>query len=111
MSIVECRGGPITEKYLEKKSKGWLIDYILTSIKREQLRMAQPIKVADLENWFMYHPPTQGQQERYVRIREHAKEFAKVLLECTPAGPDQEAAIRKVREAVMTSNAAIACGG
>ena len=29
----------------------------------------------------------------------------------TPAGPDQSAAVRKVREAMMTANAAIATEG
>jgi len=37
--------------------------------------------------------------------------FAQAILMDTPSGPDQTTAIRKVREAVMTANAAIACGG
>ncbi|MGQ0816371.1 MAG: hypothetical protein ACT4O1_18230 [Gemmatimonadota bacterium] len=36
---------------------------------------------------------------------------ADIILDCTPIGADQAAAVRKVREAVMTANAAIACGG
>jgi len=38
-------------------------------------------------------------------------ELALVILEHTPPSADQSAAIRKVREAVMTANASIACGG
>jgi len=47
--------------------------------------------------------------QRYTTIREAALQFAKVLLANSPACADQTAAIRKVREAVMTANAAIAC--
>lgn len=67
----------------------------------------------DLENqievWFTYHPPVGDQGQRYVRLRDAAKGFALVIAECTPSCADQTAAIRKVREAVMTANAAIAC--
>jgi len=64
-----------------------------------------------LNNWFSYHKPTEGQPEIYERLREAAKQFAIVICECTPSSADQTAAIRKVREAVMTANAAIACNG
>lgn len=63
----------------------------------------------DLETWFTYHPPDRDQAERYEALRDGARAFAKIILDMTPAGPDQSAAIRKVREAVMTANAAIAC--
>lgn len=62
----------------------------------------------DIEHTFSYHPPTDGQVEKYVAIRLAAKEFAKVLVANTPDGPDKTAAVRKIREAVMTANAAIA---
>ena len=61
-----------------------------------------------LEAIFTYHPPKGDQAERYVKIRDKAKEFAEVVVDCTPECPDQSAAIRKIREAVMTANAAIA---
>ena len=35
--------------------------------------------------------------------------FAETVLVCAPPSADQSAAIRKIREAVMTANAAIAC--
>lgn len=69
------------------------------------------ISVADLENWFSYHAPAGEQPIQYERIRDEGKQLALVILGNTPAGPDQAAAIRKVREAVMTANAAIACNG
>jgi hypothetical protein len=60
---------------------------------------------------FSYHAPSPEQIVQYQRIREGAKEFAKVILENTPRSADQTAAIRKVREAVMTANASIALRG
>lgn len=64
-----------------------------------------------LDNWFGYHAPTPEQIPLYERIRKAGLEFARVIAECAPPSADQTAAIRKVREAVMTANAAIACGG
>ena len=63
----------------------------------------------DINNWFEYHKPGESQIPLYNKLREAAKEFAQVVLECTPPSPDQTAAIRKIRESVMTANAAIAC--
>jgi hypothetical protein len=62
-----------------------------------------------IENWFRYHRPTNEQQERYVRIREKAKELAHTIIECTPSCPDQTVALRKLRETVMAANQVIAC--
>lgn len=63
----------------------------------------------ELVNFFTYHAPRPDQVPRYQKLRDSALEFARSITELTPAGPDQTAAIRKVREAVMTANAAIAC--
>lgn len=63
----------------------------------------------ELDNLFSYHPPKGNQVERYNDIREAGRLFAQVVVDSTPTGPDQSAAIRKIREAVMTANAAIAC--
>ena len=65
----------------------------------------------DIENIFTYHPPTEDQKLRYETIRVAAKVLAKTILLQTPTCADQTAAIRKVREAVMTANAAIALDG
>lgn len=65
---------------------------------------------ATLDNWFTYHPPTGPEQTaKYVELREAAKTFAEAIVRLTPPSADQTAAIRHVREAVMTANAAIAC--
>jgi hypothetical protein len=67
------------------------------------------ITEADINNWFEYHKPSESQLPLYSKLREAAKSFAQVVMECTPPSPDQTTAIRKIREAVMTANAAIAC--
>lgn len=65
----------------------------------------------DLDHIFTYHAPTEQQVEQYQKIRGAAKELARVIIENSPKSPDQSAAIRLVREAVMTANAAIALDG
>jgi hypothetical protein len=64
----------------------------------------------EMDNWFIYHPPKTNEDViRYQKIRDKAKEFAELVIKLTPPCADQSAAIRKIREAVMTANAAIAC--
>lgn len=67
------------------------------------------ITLVDLDNWFTYHRPTAEQLPKFDAINVAAKALAKVILENTPPSADQSAAIRLVREARMTANAAIAC--
>ncbi len=69
------------------------------------------ITADQLENWFKYHPPKGNNTDKYLKIRNAGFLFAREIVELTPTSADQTAAIRKVREAVMTANAAIACGG
>lgn len=65
----------------------------------------------DVDHVFTYHAPSPDQLEHYTAIRDAAKRLARTILEHTPSSADQSAAIRHVREAVMTANAAIALGG
>ena len=69
------------------------------------------ISIEEIENWFTYHSPDEAQQVAYRAIREKAKEMAQVIVNNTPPSADQTAAIRHLRTAVMTANAAIACQG
>jgi hypothetical protein len=62
-----------------------------------------------LDNYFTYHSPTPEQLPKYQAIREAGKVLAQVIVENAPDGADTTAAIRKVREAIMTANQAIAC--
>ena len=68
----------------------------------------EPVTPDPLDELFTYHPPTGDQPARYLRIREAGKQLARVIHLELEAGPDRSAAIRKVREAVMTANASIA---
>lgn len=64
-----------------------------------------------LKNWFTYHPPADTDLNHYNAIRDAALIFSQVIVDNTPASADQTAAIRKISEAAMTANAAIACKG
>ncbi len=61
-----------------------------------------------INEWFTYHAPKDGQPKRYEAIRNKAKELATIIVESTPPSADQTAALRKLRECVMTANASIA---
>ena len=77
----------------------------------ERWRIKMPITKANLENWFTYHAPEPDQIEKYARLRNAALAFALVVVEETPHGADQSTAVRLIRQATMTANQAIACGG
>lgn len=64
-----------------------------------------------LDNWFSYHAPSADQQVAYGKLRTEALQFANAINDLVPESADKTAAIRKLRECVMTANAAIACGG
>lgn len=65
----------------------------------------------DLDHIFRYHEATPEKVDQYQRIRGAAKEFCRVILENSPTCPDQSVAVRLVRDAVMSANAAIALDG
>jgi hypothetical protein len=64
-----------------------------------------------VEIWFTYHSPTEAQRIAYEAIRPAARHLAHIIIDCTPPSADQTAALRLLREVVMTANAAIACEG
>jgi hypothetical protein len=67
-----------------------------------------PFPPIDVDDIFTYHAPHGDQPERYEKIRAAAKAFAHVIIDNTKPCADQAAAIRLLRECVMTSNASIA---
>lgn len=69
------------------------------------------ISQEQLDNWFTYHSPNPEQLPKYLAIRDQGRKLAETIVLNTPASADQTAAIRLIREAVMTANAAIACDG
>lgn len=64
--------------------------------------------ISRIENNFVYHSPKGDQQERYVAIRDKAKELALLINNCTPASREQSVAFTQLEDAVMWANAAIA---
>jgi hypothetical protein len=66
---------------------------------------------AQLDDMFTYHAPTPAQLPKYAAVNEAAKAFAKVVIANTSVSADQSAAIRKIRNARMTANMAIALEG
>jgi hypothetical protein len=64
-----------------------------------------------VEHWFTYHAPTPEQIHKINVIRASAKSIAHIITDFAPACSDRSAALRKLREAVMTANAAIILEG
>jgi len=58
-----------------------------------------------------YHPPDAVAEGHYAAIRGAAATLVETILANTPTCGDQQAAIRLVREGVMTANAAVALKG
>lgn len=67
-----------------------------------------PKMQARLDNDFKYHSPKEDQPERYVRIREAAKDLAMVICENSPVSREQSVALTELDRVVMMANAAIA---
>jgi hypothetical protein len=65
----------------------------------------------DPEYVFTHHQPTPEKLRHYDAIHDAAKRYAEVILAHTPEGLDQTAALRLLREATMTANAAVALDG
>ena len=61
-----------------------------------------------IENEFTYHAPTPEQQVSYAQLRLHAKEFATLIANLTPACHEQRLALDLLNLAIMQANAAIA---
>lgn len=72
---------------------------------------AVSVHAGNVEEVFTFQPPDAQQLEAYNAIRPAAMELVKLILKHVPPCADQQAAIRKVREAVMTANAGIALRG
>jgi alkyl hydroperoxide reductase subunit AhpC len=62
----------------------------------------------DIENTFKYHAPKDGQADRYVSIRDKAKELALLIAAETPVSREQSVALTHLQAVVMFANAAIA---
>lgn len=61
-----------------------------------------------LNRTYVYHPPKDDQQARYIALRDKARELAKLTLECCPPSDDRSSALRYIAQANMYANASIA---
>lgn len=69
-------------------------------------------KVFDqIHDAFTYHAPTGSQPERYVAVREKAKELAILMAQCCHEGRELSTALTSLETAVMHCNAGIARKG
>lgn len=64
-----------------------------------------------IREMFTYHAPTPPQVESHNRIRQSALNLALTIYYECPSSADKSAAIRLLRESVMTANASIALSG
>lgn len=64
---------------------------------------------AQLTSLFTYHAPHGDQAKRYERLRAGGRRLAELVNELAPESGEKTLAIRRVQEAVMYANAAIAC--
>lgn len=62
-----------------------------------------------LENSFTYHAPINDQPQRYIAIRDKAKELAFLIADTTPPSREQSLALTELEICVMLANKAIAC--
>jgi hypothetical protein len=65
------------------------------------------VTLENIEEIFTYHDQ-EWKNSHYQQIRATAKHLAAVILYNTPDCADRAAALRKLREVVMTANAAVA---
>jgi hypothetical protein len=61
-----------------------------------------------LENDFTYHSPKDDQQERYVLLRNLAKDLAYAIVKNTPVSREQSVALTNLEAAIFAANSAIA---
>jgi hypothetical protein len=61
-----------------------------------------------IANNFTYHKPNPDQPERYMVIRDKARDLAELILKLTPPSREQSVAITELESTVMWANAAIA---
>lgn len=70
-----------------------------------------PVCVDNVHEVVQYHAPSQEQIDAISKIRCAVENLIVCILQNSPSCADQTAAIRKVREAMMTANAAIVLDG
>lgn len=65
----------------------------------------------EIRDLFTYHAPTPDMTAKFLVVRCAIEQAAFAIDENCPPGPDRTAAMRKLKEAHMTANAAIVLEG
>lgn len=63
---------------------------------------------AQIDNIFTYHAPGGTQQERYVALRDKAKELAHLINDSCPESREKSLALTNLQQSVQMANASIA---
>lgn len=63
--------------------------------------------VKTIERNFTYHPPKPGEPEKYVQLRDKAKELAILIDGLCPPGREMALALTNLEQTIMWANAAI----
>jgi hypothetical protein len=61
-----------------------------------------------LDRIFTYRAPFGDQPERYVKIRQAAKDFAQLVQDACPESREKSTALTNIQQVVMWANASIA---
>ena len=64
--------------------------------------------ISEIDRNFSYHPPKEGQPERYAKIIAKAKELAELIDAECPKSRERSIAMTDLESSVMWANAAIA---
>lgn len=73
--------------------------------------MSERLSLENVEDVFTYHAPTEDQVPRFQAVKDALLSAAVVILTHVPDCADRSVALRKLREARMDANAAIALNG
>lgn len=66
-------------------------------------------QIKQIEESFTYHSPKDTQQERYVVLRNTAKDLARLITECCPPTRETSLALTNLEQSIMWANKSIAC--
>lgn len=69
------------------------------------------VNKSNVDDVMTYHKPTDEQLPKYAAVKEAITHAANVIIDNVPECADRTVAIRKLREARMDANAAIALNG
>lgn len=94
-------GSGVDSKYQQSMAREW----------EAKKAVESGVTLENVEEVFTYHAPSREQMVQYEMVREAMILAARTILRVVPRCADRTTAIRKLREARMDANAAIALQG